>query len=136
VSVTGACACAAVKFELTGKLRDVVFCHCSRCRRWHGHVGAYTRVKKDTLVMHEQKGLKWHQLAPDTRRGFCGECGSVIFFDAADQGDTIAITAGVLDAPTGLKPLAHIYVGSKGDYYPAPTDATVWDTLPPPRPKT
>jgi hypothetical protein len=123
-----------VKFECTGKLRDVVFCHCSRCRRWHGHAGAYTRTPKAEIVWKEEKGLKWHQLSADTRRGFCGECGSVMFFDAAEHPTTIAITAGVLDAPTGMKTLAHIYVGSKGDYYAAPNDgAPVWDTLPPPK---
>ncbi len=133
MSVTGSCACGAVRFEATGKLRDVVFCHCSRCRRWHGHIGAYTRTPKDELKFHSERGLKWHQLTPDTRRGFCSECGSTMFFDDTDQPRSLAITAGVLDPPTGLKPLAHIFVGSKGDYYARPTDCVAYDELPPPR---
>jgi len=35
---------------------------------------------------------------------------------------TISICAGTLDAPTGLTPKAHIYLGSKGDYYEVPDD--------------
>ena len=49
-------------------------------------------------------------------RMFCGECGSVLFF-ATDGSDRISITAGTLDAPTGLKTAAHIFIADKGDYY-------------------
>ncbi|MFT3836121.1 MAG: GFA family protein [Myxococcaceae bacterium] len=132
MSATGGCACGAVKFEVTGKLRDVVFCHCSKCRRWHGHFGAYTRTRKDGFALKEQKGLKWHSINATCRRGFCQECGSVMFFDDDDSPDTLGITAGVLDDPTGLKPLAHIYLGSKGDYYGAPNDAPGYDADRPP----
>jgi hypothetical protein len=34
----------------------------------------------------------------------------------------MGICAGTLDAPTGLRPKAHIYLGSKGDYYDVPED--------------
>ena len=34
----------------------------------------------------------------------------------------MGIAAGTLDAPTGLAPKAHIYLGSKGDYYEVPED--------------
>ena len=50
------------------------------------------------------------------RRGFCGECGSSLLWD--QEGDPrMSICAGTMDAPTGLRPRAHIFVGSKGDYY-------------------
>jgi hypothetical protein len=55
------------------------------------------------------------------RRGFCGECGSSLLWD--EDGDRrMAICAGTIDAPTGLQSKAHIYVGSKGDYYPLADD--------------
>ncbi len=34
----------------------------------------------------------------------------------------MSICAGTLDAPTGLAPKAHLYLGSKGDYYEVPDD--------------
>jgi hypothetical protein len=42
----------------------------------------------------------------------------------------ISICAGTLDAPTGLREKAHIYAGSKGDYYEIVGDLPTYDTLP------
>jgi hypothetical protein len=118
---TGACACGAVRYEVTGELRKVTYCHCSKCRRWHGHVGAYTAVERARFRLVEERGLKWHVLNSTVRRGFCGECGSSLLWDEA--GDShMAICAGTMDAPTGLESKAHIFVGSKGDYYALPDD--------------
>jgi hypothetical protein len=50
------------------------------------------------------------------RRGFCGDCGSTLFWDAPGR-KTISIAAGTLDGPTGLKTVVQIYTGSAGDYY-------------------
>ncbi len=36
--------CGAVRYALSGPLRGVVSCHCSQCRRTHGHYAAYTGV--------------------------------------------------------------------------------------------
>lgn len=113
---TGACACGAVRFEVTGELTGVTYCHCSKCRRWHGHVGAWTAAERAAFRLVEQRGLKWHAVNPTVRRGFCGECGSSLLWDE-DGERRLGICAGSFDAPTGLDSKAHIYVGSKGDYY-------------------
>jgi hypothetical protein len=86
------------------------------CRRWHGHVGAYAAVDRPELVLVEQRGLKWHASSPKVRRGFCGECGSSLFFDQDDL-PKMAFCAGSVDEPTDLRSKAHIFVASKGDYY-------------------
>jgi hypothetical protein len=119
VSAIGRCLCGAVRYEIDGQLRDVSVCHCVECRRWHGHVGAYTAAPRDALRMVADGGLRWID-SPESdahaRRGFCGECGSSLFWDAPDRA-TISIAAGTLDAPTGLKTIDHIYTESASDYY-------------------
>jgi hypothetical protein len=113
---TGGCACGAVTYEVTGTPTNVTCCHCSKCRRWHGHVGAYFGVERDGFRLVEQRGLRWWALNEKVRRGFCGECGSSLFWD--EDGDArISICPGTMNAPTGLQSKAHIYVASKGDYY-------------------
>ncbi len=118
---TGACVCGAVRYEVTGEPTKVTYCHCSKCRRWHGHVGAYTAIERAGFRVVEARGLKWYAVNQTVRRGFCCECGSSLLWD--EEGAThMSICAGTLDAPTGLESKAHIYVGSKGDYYPLPED--------------
>jgi hypothetical protein len=113
---SGGCLCGAVRYELKGALTSVTYCHCSMCRRWHGHVGAYAAVDRAGFALTEQRGLKWYRSSPNARRGFCAECGSSLFFDP--EGDPkIAFCPGTLDEPTELCSKAHIFVASKGDYY-------------------
>jgi hypothetical protein len=115
----GRCLCGAVRYEVDGALDDVVLCHCSECRRWHGHVCAATRVARERLRLVVDGGLRWidspHSDA-HARRGFCAECGSSLFWDAPDR-DTVSIAAGTLDEPTGLRTVAQIYVADAADYY-------------------
>ena len=116
VRATGSCLCGAVRYEVTGTLRDVIECHCAMCRKTHGHIGAYTATPKGALDIVEARGLKWYASSDNARRGFCGECGGTLFFDPLTK-DYVAIAAGTLDPPTGLKTVVQIHVASAGDYY-------------------
>jgi hypothetical protein len=121
---SGRCLCGEVRFEVDGPLRDVILCHCVECRRWHGHVCAATSVSADALRLVSDAGLRWidsPQSDAHARRGFCGECGSSLFWDAPDR-DTISIAAGALDQPTGLKTVAQIYTADAADYYEVDPD--------------
>lgn len=113
---TGSCLCGAVRYEVTGPLRDVVVCHCAMCRKSHGHVGAYAAAPRNALRFIEARGLKWYGSSDIARRGFCSECGGTLFWDASAR-DVISIAAGTLDAPTGLRTVLQIHVGNAGDYY-------------------
>lgn len=112
----GGCLCGAIRYEIAGPLRDVVDCHCRMCRKTHGHIGAYTATPRSSLQLVETRGLKWYQSSAHARRGFCTECGGSVFFDPV-QKDYMAIAAGTLDAPTGLKTAVQIHVASASDYY-------------------
>lgn len=115
-TATGGCLCGAVRFELRGPLRDVVNCHCSQCRRSHGHYAAYSAVAETDLAFTEDRGLKWYGSSDKARRGFCQDCGSSLFWDPEGH-DYCAVAAGCLDEPTGLKTVGHVFADDKGDYY-------------------
>jgi hypothetical protein len=117
VRATGGCLCGAVRFEVRGELRDVIECHCEMCRKAHGHVAAYSATAKAALALTEARGLKWYVSSEIARRGFCAKCGSSLFWEPAAK-DYIAIAAGTLDGPTGLKTIVQIHTASAGDYYP------------------
>ncbi|MEA2418818.1 MAG: hypothetical protein QOE60_1024 [Thermoleophilaceae bacterium] len=119
MTASGRCLCGAVRYEIDGPLRDVSVCHCVECRRWQGSPGGYTAAPREALRVAGEDRLRWID-GPESdahaRRGFCGECGSSLFWDAPDR-DTISIAAGTLDPPTGLKTVTHIYTASASDYY-------------------
>src|SRR5271166_4239109 len=110
---TGGCCCGAVRYEVTAELTPVTYCHCSVCRKWHGHVGAYTAVDRGAFKLTEARGLKWHSVSETVRRGFCAECGSSVLFDEIPDAK-MSICAGTLDVPTGVREKAHIFADSKG----------------------
>lgn len=113
---TGACLCGGVRFEVRGPLRDVIICHCGQCRRTHGHVAAYTSAARDDVVLREQSTLAWYASSEAARRGFCNVCGASLFWEPRGEG-RVAIAAGCLDLPTGLKTSCHVFVQDASDYY-------------------
>jgi hypothetical protein len=121
MSASGGCLCGGVRYEVDGPLRGVVVCHCERCRRTHGHTGAYTACANEDLVLIAAGGLCWYE-ADGRARGFCGGCGASLFWHR-DGEDTTSIAAGTLDPPTGLHTIAHIHVADRGDYYVIEGDA-------------
>ena len=121
---TGTCLCGAVRYEVTGPLRDVVLCHCAMCRRTHGHVAAYTAAPNAALRLVEARGLRWYASSGFARRGFCAECGASVFWERT-AGDLVSIAAGTLDAPTGLRTTLQIFVEDAGDYYAIGRDVPV-----------
>ena len=113
---TGGCLCGAVRYEVRGALRPVVACHCTQCRRMTGHFLAATAAREGDLAITREGTLKWYSASPHARRGFCGACGSTLFWHGTGR-DYVAIAAGSLDGPTGLKLVQHIFTADKGDYY-------------------
>ena len=114
--VTGGCQCGGVRYEVRGKLRDVIACHCVQCRRTSGHFAAATACWRNASRIVRDETLKWYAAVPGFRRGFCSERGSTLFFEK-EGGERVSIAAGSLDESQRLKIAAHIFVSEAGDYY-------------------
>jgi hypothetical protein len=113
---TGACLCGGVRFEVDGPLSDIIYCHCKQCRKTSGHYFASTSCAREHLTMTVDETLRWYQSSSDAQRGFCDRCGSSLFWSYKNA-PSIAILAGSLDLPTGLRATAHIFVADASDYY-------------------
>jgi hypothetical protein len=113
---TGSCLCGRVRFSVTGKLRDVVACHCHQCRKQSGHYYAATQARDADLEIRDNGALKWYHSSDRGKRGFCAECGSALFWKS-DEETCTSILAGSFEEPTGLRLTRHIFVADKGDYY-------------------
>ncbi len=113
---TGGCLCGAVRYGVTGPLRDIVNCHCTMCQRLHGNFGPHSKARKVNITITESRGLAWYETSAVARRGFCRECGSGLFWEPFEL-DATGIVAGSIDSPTGLKSMGHIFVAEKADFY-------------------
>ena len=118
----GRCECGAVAFEIDGPLRDVVACHCTQCRRTSGHYSAYTSACIAHVRFVTDEGLVWYRSSSTAERGFCGRCGSNVFWRPLREPERISIAAGSLEGDTGLTLSQHIFVADRGDYYTVPAD--------------
>ena len=119
----GSCLCGAVRFGVAGDLPGPDACHCVACRKSSGHFFASTDVAKADLSVQGEENLRWYQSSEKVRRGFCGICGSSLFWDPIFR-DWIGVAMGAFDGATGAHLGKHIFVAEKGDYY------TIADGLP------
>jgi hypothetical protein len=92
-----------------------------------GHFLAATAARDGDFGLTRADTLAWYSASPHARRGFCSNCGSTLFWRGNGR-DYVAIAAGSIDGPTGLKLVQHIFTADKGDYYElddgAPRSAT------------
>jgi hypothetical protein len=115
-SFVGGCLCGGVRFIATGPLSDADVCHCTECRKWSGHIWASGDVPAERLAFTSDTTLRWYRSSDKVERGFCGTCGSSLFWRPLHR-QKIAFALGALAAPTGLAIAHHIFTAEKGDYY-------------------
>ncbi len=113
---TGGCLCGKVRFTTTGPLREVIFCHCSQCRRQSGLYFAATSVSADCLALEGAGKITWFAASGFAKRGFCGTCGSILFWKPNDE-ERYAILAGAFDHPETLHPGHHICTEGRPEFY-------------------
>ncbi len=84
---------------------------------------AYTSAAPSDVTIRGQEAVRWYQSSAIGHRGFCGICGSAVFF-RFDGSERVFMSAGCFD-PGVLAPLrSHHFVADKADYY------EITDTLP------
>ena len=112
---TGKCLCGAVRFELAGEPGRVGLCHCKMCRRWGG--GMALAVANAEVNILSGESLRWWQSSEWGERGFCGFCGTSLFW-RAQGGGHFAVQVGALDSDDLFRTIGeHIYIDDKPAFY-------------------
>ena len=101
---------------IEGDLPQPNACHCVACRKQTGPFGASLDVPCSALKIEGEVAVRWYRSSEKVRRGFCGTCGSTLFWDPIHH-DWTAIAMGLFDGPTDTSLSMHIFVSEKGDYY-------------------
>jgi hypothetical protein len=117
VRATGRCLCGSVRYSVRGPLRSTVTaCHCSSCRRFTGGLWTGTMAKVEDVHFDNRDTLKWYRSSAEAERGFCGQCGSGLFWHELGA-PYYSIAAGSVDEPTGLKLACHGWTAEAADYW-------------------
>ena len=113
---TGGCLCGKVRFTTKGPLREVIFCHCSQCRRQSGLYFAATSVPAEAISLAGADHITWFASSDFAKRGFCACCGTILFWKPNAEA-RYAILAGAFDTPGCLRPGSHICTAGRPEFY-------------------
>ena len=119
--IEGKCLCGAVSVRAVPRRRTVEACHCTMCRKWGGVAYLGVQCGSDVEFDGEETIVRYRS-SEWAERGFCGKCGSNLFFHYLPKG-TYGLLAGLF-ADDALEPLAEeIFIDEKPDYYAFAGDA-------------
>lgn len=116
--VFGSCLCGAITIELTGRISDIIHCHCSLCRKNSGTAYAtngFINASEFTLIDPQNK-LTFFEFKPGKKRHFCSVCASPIYSSNDENPDKLRLRLGILDSDITERPMSHNFVTSKANW--------------------
>jgi len=115
---TGSCLCGEVSFHITGKIENIIYCHCSKCRKAQGSAFATNgnvNIKNFELISGKNS-LTRYESSKGQFKYFCKICGSPIMSKNASNTNNIRVRLGSIETDIREKPEAHIFVSSKANW--------------------
>lgn len=106
---TGGCQCGAIRFRVEGNLKDSSICHCRMCQKAFGAYYAPLVSVRGADFEWTRGTRKLFHSSNYVARGFCGDCGTPLSYEAPDG---VAIAAGAFDDPSAFAPV--VQFGTEG----------------------
>lgn len=119
----GQCLCGAVSFTVSGEINRVSACYCSQCRAQNGGGAFHGAEFAGDMTIHQDKELKWFDSSDKATRGFCGACGSSLFWKSKTNSQYFDVSLGAFADDSLFELDAHIFVDSKAGYQQPPNNA-------------
>jgi hypothetical protein len=130
--LVGKCLCGAVRYAVEGPFRYAGYCHCSRCRAGSGSAfSAFVGIERDKLrVTDGEDTIALFEMNPDNIVSFCKLCGASLFA-LVREGQVFHVKMGTLVDDPGIRPMLHIFVGSKAPWHEITDSLPQFAELPP-----
>lgn len=132
---SGGCLCGRVRFEITGAIESIIYCHCSQCRKAQGSAFA-TNGNVDSKHFHFIQGeaeLTGYESTPGQTKYFCRHCGSPIISKTDSIPDKVRVRLGTIESDIEERPTAHIFVTSKANWEDIAGDLPQYESYEPKR---
>jgi hypothetical protein len=132
----GKCLCESVRLEIDAALGPVIACHCSQCRRSTGSAfNTNASVPADRFrVVAGQELVHHYNRSPGRYLAFCSRCGSPLYARMDAYPTIVRVRLGTLDDTQGARPIAHIFTGSKADWFEITDNNEQFEEWPTPDP--
>ncbi|MEW6989772.1 GFA family protein [Colwelliaceae bacterium 6441] len=131
----GACLCGQVQVKITGKISDIIHCHCSLCRKNSGTAYAtngFVNANEFEITQGENK-LSTFSFKQGRYRHFCSSCGSPIYSANDEDSSRFRLRLGLIDSDIEERPMSHNFVSSKASWDDLDADLPRYDGLEPNR---
>jgi hypothetical protein len=121
-----------VRYAVEGPFRYAGYCHCSRCRAGSGSAfSAFAGIEQNRLrVTDGADSIVLFEMNPDNIVRFCKLCSSSLFALVRD-GQFVHVKMGTLVDDPGIRPMLHIFVGSKAPWHEITDSLPQYADLPP-----
>ena len=132
MTIQGSCLCGTVRFEIDGPFSMMMSCHCSMCRKHHGapFVTFAGAPLEGFRWLSGESSLRYYASSPGGQRSFCSVCGSVGPMLMPSMGLAV-VPAGMLEGDPGIRPQAHLFVGSKAPWHEISDSLPQHEAFPP-----
>lgn len=125
-TISGACLCGRVQYQVSGPFDAFHLCHCSQCRRSTGSAHAaniFTSPDRLQWIAGEDLVKRYTPDQPNViSKCFCSHCGSLLPYTSLRSGKLI-IPAGSLNESPGIVPDDNIFWRDRADWYEAGLEA-------------
>jgi hypothetical protein len=115
---SGGCLCGKVRFEITSEIKNIIYCHCSQCRKAQGSAFA-TNGNVDTdgfKIISGENELTGYESSPGQTKYFCKHCGSPIISKNESNPEKVRVRLGVVETDISERPISHIFSTSKANW--------------------
>jgi hypothetical protein len=113
----GKCECGSVRYRVADEFLYAMNCHCSRCRAATGSAfKPFAGIEREKLELTDGGDallIVGEEELNDTR---CLKCGSLLF-SVVREGAYVHVALGSLVDTPSIRPMAHIFVGSKAPWF-------------------
>lgn len=114
----GKCLCGSVKVKFPFANEYFDACHCGMCRKWGG--GPLLTVdgkgNGEGVKLEGEQFITTYASSEWAERGFCGNCGTHIFYRLKETG-FMNFSLGLIDNADHLKFHLQIFIDKKPDQY-------------------
>lgn len=127
--------CDEVKVKVTGKISDIIHCHCSLCRKSTGSAYATNGFvdNNEFSVIQGKALLNRFSFKPGRHHHFFSNSGSPVYSSNEQDASRVRLRLCILESEINERPMSHNFVSSKANWEDLDSELPRYDSFEPGR---